>query len=249
MASSITANTKIALITGANQGIGFATARHLASLSKDYHILLGSRDPSKGTAAALNLQKEDLSVESITIDVTSDASIEAAASTISSKYGRLDILINNAGIAPEGLDPSASLRDDYLSTFNVNVFGVAAVTETFIPLLEKSPYTPHIVFVSSRLGSLAWLTNAQNIHASVKVPMYRASKSALNMLMVYYALKYKEKGWKINASCPKFTKTNLNGFKGTGTPEEGAENIVRLATVGDEGETGTFSDRDGEIVW
>jgi NAD(P)-dependent dehydrogenase (short-subunit alcohol dehydrogenase family) len=127
--------------------------------------------------------------------------------------------------------------------FAVNTFGAALTTEAFIPLLSASP-APRIVFMSTNLGSL------KNRWANpVALPIYRSSKVALNMLMLHYALKYKDDGWKINASCPGFCATKLNDFAGFNTPESGALNAVRLATLEEEGETGTFSNKEGVISW
>lgn len=125
----------------------------------------------------------------------------------------------------------------------VNTFGATLTTEAFIPLLKASP-APRIVFVSSSIGSLA-------LHPDypVGLPIYRSSKAALNMIMLHYAFKYKDAGWKINAACPGFCATNLNNYGGKDTPENGAVNAVRLATLGDDGETGTFSNKEGIVAW
>lgn len=176
--------------------------------------------------------------------VTSDNSIVTAAHQVASKFGRLDVLINNAGVSLNEVGLSSpTLRKTYQDLFAVNTFGAAITTEAFIPLLSASS-APRIVFVSSVMGSLAvrW-------QHPVALPIYRSSKSALNMLMRDYAVKYKDQGWKINASCPGYCATNLNGFAGIDTPESGAINVVRLATLGDDGETGTFSNKEGVIAW
>jgi NAD(P)-dependent dehydrogenase (short-subunit alcohol dehydrogenase family) len=176
--------------------------------------------------------------------VTSDESIATAAQQVTSKFGRLDVLINNAGIAPneENLSSSA-LRTTYQYIFAVNTFGAALTTEAFIPLLSAST-APRIVFMSSDLASLA-----NRWGNPVALPIYRSSKAALNMLMLHYALKYKDQGWKINANCPGYCATNLNAYAGYNTPESGALNAVRLATLGDDGETGTYSNKEGVIAW
>jgi NAD(P)-dependent dehydrogenase (short-subunit alcohol dehydrogenase family) len=234
----------IVLITGANKGIGFEIAKKLAKDQPSYHILLGSRDPERGAASAAKLQAENLSVEAIPIDVTSDTSISAAASIVSSKFGRLDVLINNAGIAVENKhEPGKdSLRDVMFESYNVNVFGAMQTFETFAPLLEKSK-NPRVVFISSNLGSFGKRVNLGSY------PVYRSTKSALNMLVMSFAHLYREKGWKINACCPGFVATDLNNFRGVGKVESGAINAVRLATLDKDGETGTYSSKEGPIPW
>jgi NAD(P)-dependent dehydrogenase (short-subunit alcohol dehydrogenase family) len=181
--------------------------------------------------------------------VTSDASIAAAAQRIEKDFGRLDILVNNAGVAAEGERPGASLREQYAETFDVNVFGVMAVIEAFIPLLSKSTAKPNLVVVSSRLGSLSLIANAQDLQGAVTVPAYRSSKAAVNMVTVYYAKRFLKEGWKVNACCPGYTATDLNHFRGSQTVQEAAVNIVRLATLDENGPTGTFSDKERELPW
>jgi NAD(P)-dependent dehydrogenase (short-subunit alcohol dehydrogenase family) len=233
----------IVLVTGANQGIGFEVAKKLAKENPGYHILMGSRNAERGEAAAAKLKAENLSVEAIVIDVTSDESITAAAKYVESQFGHLDVLINNAGIAMDGdFKAGDSYREMMYKTFNTNVFGAAQTTETFIPLLEKST-VPRIVFVSSTLASFE-LDNT-----SGGWPVYRSTKTTLNMLAIQYNHRFKEQGWKINMSCPGFTSTNLNNYRGTGTVEDGAINISRLATLGKDGETGTFSNKEGPLPW
>jgi NAD(P)-dependent dehydrogenase (short-subunit alcohol dehydrogenase family) len=205
---------------------------------------VGSRDPKRGEEAAAKLQAENLSVEAITIDVTSDESISTAASTVESKFGRLDVLVINAGIAvPDNSEPgNGSLRDRMQACYNVNVFGAMQTFETFTPLLEKSS-NPRVVFISSGLGSF------RNQSAMGNWAVYRSSKSAINMLAMQYAYRYKEKGWKINSCCPGYVATALNNFRGAGTAESGAINAVRLATLGKDGETGTYSSKEGPVPW
>jgi NAD(P)-dependent dehydrogenase (short-subunit alcohol dehydrogenase family) len=233
----------IVLITGANQGIGFETAKMLAKENAGYHIILGSRNVERGQAAADKLKAENLSVEAITIDVTSDESITAAAKEVGAQFGRLDVLINNAGIAIDNeFKPGDSYRELMFKTYNTNVFGAVQTTEAFIPLLEKSSH-PRIVFVSSRLGSIGY------DEAPGAYSVYRSTKSALNAFAVQYAHQFKERGWKINISCPGLVATNLNNYGGTGPVEDGAINISRLATLGKDGETGTFSQKEGPLPW
>ncbi|KAH8811209.1 putative carbonyl reductase [Xylogone sp. PMI_703] len=238
---------QIVLITGANQGVGFGVARQLAALP-DYHVIIGSRDASRGKEAVSSLATEGLSVSTVQLDVTSDESIAAAKDFVAKEYGHLDVLINNAGIALDIKEQGSPIREMMQRTFDVNVFGAAVVTDTFLPLLEKS-YNPRIVFTSSSVGSLALASDLTNQWSKSPIPAYRTSKAALNMLMLYYNAVLVDKGFKVNASCPGHIGTNLNSYRGKGTLEEGAENIVRLATLGKDGESGTFSTREGPRPW
>ncbi|CEL00429.1 hypothetical protein ASPCAL00031 [Aspergillus calidoustus] len=242
--------TNIVLITGANRGIGYGVARNLAKQHPDYLVIIGSRDAVKGQEAASALNAEGLtSVTSVEIDVTSDDSIAATKVYIEEKYQRVDVLINNAGIALDIKDRGKyPLREMMQRTYDVNVFGAASVTQAFIPLLEKSE-NPRIVFTSSTVGSLARASDLTNPWATAPIPAYSTSKAALNMLMVYYANILREKGFKVNASCPGHIGTELNSYRGTGTVDEGAANLVRLAVLGKDGETGTFSTSHGPRPW
>jgi NAD(P)-dependent dehydrogenase (short-subunit alcohol dehydrogenase family) len=237
-------NQTIVLITGANQGIGLASARALSSLPT-YHVLLGSRDPQKGQAAASPLQADGLSVSPITIDLDSDASIQTAVEEVKSKYGRLDVLINNAAVCPYEDVPE---RKTFRETFETNVFGTAAVTEAFVPLLEKAE-VPRVVFVSSSLGSLEQRNDPNDQFSQAICPVYRCSKAALNMLASTYHVRFNAQGWKVNIGCPGFTQTKMNNGRGNHSAEDGAVNIVRLATLGRDGESGTFSNKEGVLPW
>lgn len=258
---SINMTTKqIVLITGANRGIGYGVARKLAREYPDYHVIIGSRDASQGREAVASLlaaaaEEEEgglsaSSLSSIEIDVTSDTSIAAAKTAVEQQYGRLDVLINNAGIALDTKEKDTlSLREIMQRTYDVNVVGAAVVTDAFIPLLEKST-NPRIVFVSSITGSLHNATPQSGVpYYRMPYLAYRSSKTALNMVMLHYNGWLHEKGFKVNAACPGHIGTNLNSFQGAGTLEEGAVNIVRLAVLGKDGETGTFTSKEGEIPW
>jgi NAD(P)-dependent dehydrogenase (short-subunit alcohol dehydrogenase family) len=153
------------------------------------------------------------------------------------------VLINNAGICLDEERTAAPTLRAFQETLNVNTFGAALTTEAFIPLLSASP-APRIVFISSFVGSLT-----HRWGNPVELPIYRSSKSALNMLILHYASNYKDDGWKINASCPGYCATNLNVFPGTDSPANGALNAVRMATLGEQGETGTFSSKEGVMAW
>ena len=160
---------------------------------------------------------------------------------VEAQFARLDVLINNAGIAIDNeFKTGDSFRELIYKTYNTNVFGAVQTTEAFIPLFEKST-KPRIVFVSSRLGSFG------KDEVPGAFPIYRSTKSALNMFMVQYAHRFGEKGWKINGACPGFLAANLNNYGGTGDVETGAINISRLATLGKDGESGTFSNKEGPL--
>ena len=165
---------------------------------------------------------------------------------MSQKFGRLDVLINNAGIAIDDqfIPGSTSIRSVLQTTYDVNVFGALQTFHTFEALLSASA-NPRVVFISSDLASFSQAGS----HQPGGYAIYRSSKTAMNMLVFTYAQKYKEKGWKINACDPGYVATNLNSFQGTGNVVTGALNPVRLATLGKDGETGTFTDSEGILPW
>jgi NAD(P)-dependent dehydrogenase (short-subunit alcohol dehydrogenase family) len=239
----MTATTQVALVTGANKGIGYEVALSLSTTHK-FHVLLGARKQQEGEQAVAAIKKQGGSVEFIHIDVTDDKTIEAARDYVSQKHGRLDVLINNAGILT-GQDDS--IRGKYQQAFEVNVFGPAVLIETFTDLLEKSE-NARIVNVSSELGSLTSLSDPNNIHYSTKFPIYNSSKSALNALTVNYAFYLRKKGIKINSVDPGYTATDLNGHQGYRTPKEAAESVVRPALIEKDGPTETFYAIDGSIL-
>jgi NAD(P)-dependent dehydrogenase (short-subunit alcohol dehydrogenase family) len=233
--------TTIALVTGANKGIGHAVVRRLAE--RGWTVLLGSRDPGRGAAAAAAL---DGDVEVLTIDVTSEESVAAAAKEVEQRYGRLDVLVNNAGIVGPrvaALDTSAA---DMLACYDTNVFGPVRVTSAFLPLLRRSA-APRIVMVSSGLGSITRTSDAERIESSFVSLTYPSSKTALNMITSQYARSLPE--FRVNAVDPGYTATDLNGHSGHQTVEEGSDAIVRLATLGPDGPTGGFFDRTGPVPW
>ncbi len=253
--------TTIVLVTGANKGIGLETSRQLASPPHNYHVLMASRDPGRGETAASSLRKEGLSVEFVPLDVTDDDSITAAAKLVNEKYGYIDVLVNNAGILVEHLG-DRSARQAWKDTFDTNVFGVAAVTDAFIPLLKSSvDPAPRIVFVSSDLGRLETKYDPNHQYFKRPLPIYSSCKAAMNMLALHYAKDFRAgwgadedgKGggveWKINVTCPGPTKTDFNGNRGPQSVEEGARNAVRLAVLGKGGETGTMSGNNGPLPW
>lgn len=260
------ADKTIVLVTGANQGIGYHVVKQLIA-HENYFVLLGSRKAENGAKAAAEIDASGQYVQSITIDVTDDASIQRAVEEVASKYGRLDVLVNNAGINNElslfvqtqkdkNFVPSLSQqRQLWRDAYDVNLFGAAITTEAFTPLLEKSTAKPtRIVFVSSHTGSIGLRVDSSSPWfdrmSRASFPAYRSSKTALNMLTLHYAAKFQEKGWKVNASCPNLTDTQFSGNRGLGRPPSvSAVNVVRLATLGDDGETGQYSDENGVVPW
>ena len=236
------------LISGANQGIGLEIVKKLATENFGYHVLMGCRSLEKGQAAIASLPP-DLSVESIELDITNDSSISKAVATVQEKYGRLDVLINNAGIGPRSLPEGLSLRQQYSQIMDTNAISAACLTEAFVPLLRKSSQ-PRIIFMTSELGSIEATLDPKFPYYGVDTPQYKASKAAMNMIMATYAVKYKNAGIQVNVCCPGFNATNLNGFHTmAGHPSNGAINACRLATAGKDGETGTFTNKEGTLPW
>ena len=239
------ADKKLALITGANKGIGKEIARQLAA--QGMTVLIGARDMGRGEEAAAELKANGADAHAVRLDVTDAASIEAAASQIESEYGRLDVLVNNAGIALDGA-PGGVDVDMLRRTYETNVFGVFAVTKAMTPLLKKSG-AGRIVNMSSGLGSLTQNSDPTWQFASVKAAAYNSSKAALNMLTIVFAAELKDTGIKVNAADPGYTATDLNQNHGTRTVEQGATIGVRLATLPADGPTGGYFDEDGIVPW
>lgn len=237
--------SKIALITGANKGIGFETARQLGK--KGFIVLMAARNKSLGEKAAADLKEEGVNAHFIELDPTNSESIKAAAKQVESDYGMLDILINNAGTMVEGDSaapadvPVAAFRE----TFEINVFGLHEVTQAFWPLLNKSK-AARLVNVSSALGSLT--LHANGSFGDFKVIAYDASKAAVNMMTVHYAHQWKETAHRANTIHPGSVKTDLNPT-GALSVEEGAKTSVDLATIGEDGPNGKFFHLGEELPW
>jgi len=239
------AEGKIALITGANKGIGKEIARQLGA--QGMTVLIGARDTGRGEAAAAELTAGGADAHAVRLDVTDAASIEAAAHQIESEYGKLDVLVNNAGIALDGA-PGGVDVDTLRRTYETNVFGVFAVTKAMTPLLKKSE-AGRIVNMSSGLGSLTQNSDPNWGFAGVKPLAYNSSKAALNMITVIFAAELKDTRIKVNAADPGFTATDLNQHRGNRTVEQGATAAVRLATLPADGPTGGYFDEDGVVPW
>ena len=238
---------RVALVTGANKGIGFEVARQIAGAGCT--VLLGARDKSRGEAAAAELQGEGLDVRYIAIDLGDRVTASAAAAAIDGEFGRLDILVNNAGIADRGDGPPSKANLDVIEkVLKTNFVDTVAVTQAMLPLLRKAP-AARIVNVSSGLGSLTLNSDPNGPYAAVKLLGYNASKAALNMLTVQLAYELRDTAIKVNSADPGYTATDLNGNSGPQTVPEGAAETIRLALLGEDGPSGTYSDSKGIVPW
>lgn len=236
--------TTTALVTGANKGLGRETVRRLAVLGWD--VFLAARDAERGGAAVAELVEEGLDVRFVPLDVTSEESVAAAADAVKRAVGRLDVLVNNAGVGGPTTSPAdttaASLRD----VFEVNVFGPVRVTNAFLPLLRAAEH-PRIVMVSSGTGSFT-VSNDPRWFGLVPPQLgYPASKAALNMVTSQYARALD--GIRVNAVDPGYTATDLTDHAGFQTVTEGTDAIVELAGIGPDGPTGGFFNREGTVPW
>jgi NAD(P)-dependent dehydrogenase (short-subunit alcohol dehydrogenase family) len=242
-----TASMKIALITGANKGIGFEVARQLGAAGCT--VLLGARNRALGEAAAAKLKAEGLDVRFLAIDLADAESIASAAVTIGEEFGHLDILVNNAGVATPGDGPPSTTSLEAIdTTLRINFLGSVAVTQAMLPLLRKAA-SARIVNVSSGLGSLTQNGDSNYSSVAVKFLGYSASKAALNMLTVQLAYELRDTPIKVNSADPGFTATDLNGHRGTQTIPEGSAETIRLALLPEDGPTGTYSDSKGIVPW
>jgi NAD(P)-dependent dehydrogenase (short-subunit alcohol dehydrogenase family) len=239
-------SNRVAFITGANKGLGFETARQLGQLG--IKIIMGSRNEQRGQEAAGTLAAEGIDARCIVVDVTDQTTIDAAVEQVDREVGKLDILINNAGISIQHSPPSEMSMEDLRRTFDTNFFGAFAVTKAFLPLLRKAE-DACIVNVSSGLGSLFRQSDLQSRVAHQDTVAYGISKTALNSLTALFANELAGTGIKMNAIAPGFTATALNNFTGTQTPEEAVRVIVRYATLPPDGPTGGFFTKDGREPW
>ena len=231
--------TTITFITGANKGLGYETARRLAELG--HHVIIGARDPERGQAAA-----DRLGVRFVPIDVTDDVSVKKAAADIEAHEGRVDTLINNAGIIGSHAPADQLTGRDAEDIFATNVAGIVRVTSAFLPLLAKSQ-APLVINVSSGMGSQALTHDPQRVESTIAAPLYTASKAAVTMLTTQYAKALP--GIRFNVADPGYTATDLNGHRGHQTVNEGTDAIVTLATEDPSAGTGRFIDRFGPVAW
>ena len=237
---------RVALITGANKGIGLEIGRQLAA--REITALIGARDPERGEEAARGLAADELDARFIQIDVTDPSSIDSAASRIERELQRLDMLVNNAGIGIDNAPPSRLEMDLLRRTYETNFFGVFAVTKAMLPLLRKSDGA-RIVNMSSGLGSLTQNSDPGYQYAAAKLLAYNSSKSALNALTIQLAHELRDTPIKVNSADPGYVATDLNNHTGTRTVEQGARIAVELATLPADGPTGGFFDENGVVPW
>jgi NAD(P)-dependent dehydrogenase (short-subunit alcohol dehydrogenase family) len=236
---------KTALVTGANKGIGYEIAAGLAR--RGFRVGVGARDAGRRDEAVGKLQAEGLDVFGVPLDVTDDASVAAAAAQLE-EQGGLDVLVNNAAITggmPQ--EPTRVTADQVLAVVDTNVIGVIRVTNAMLPMLRRAP-SPRIVNVSSTVGSLG-LQTAQADAVGPISAAYSPTKTYLNAITVQYAKELAGSGILINAGCPGYVATDLNGHRGTRTPEQGAAVFLELATLPDDGPSGTFRDETGIQPW
>ncbi len=233
-----------ALITGANKGLGFETARRLAGLGWTVH--LGARDPERGEQAAARLSEGGGDVRFVQLDVTADDSVTGAFDFLE-PLGPLDVLVNNAGIIGAGRrTPLETEPRDFLACFGVNLLGPVRVTHAMLPLLERSEQ-PCIVMVSSGMGSISITSDPRRHESTIQSLVYPASKAALNMVTTQYAKALPR--YRVNAVDPGYTATDLNGHSGQKTVAQGAEIIVEMAQAAPDGPTGGFFNDEGPVPW
>lgn len=236
----------IALVTGANKGIGYEIAAGLGALG--WRIGVGARDAHRRDTAVEKLRATGIDAFGVPLDVTDDASVAAAAELVADRAGGLDVLVNNAAItggmpqAPTTVDP-ATVR----AAVETNVIGVIRVTNAMLPMLRRSP-SPRIVNMSSSVGSLTLQTTPGSETGPLSAA-YSPSKSFLNAVTIQYAKELSDTNILINCGCPGFTATDLNGHRGYRTPQQGAAIAIHLATLPDDGPTGRFFDDAGTVPW
>lgn len=239
---------RIILITGANKGIGFETARQLATAG--HTVIIGARDPDKAAEAVAKLTAEGLKAEAVTLDVTDAGSIERAVASVGERFGKLDTLVNNAGITlePFGSPASATTLAQWRTIFETNVFGLVAVTLAFLPLVRKSD-AGRIVNLSSILGSISLHATPGSPIYDFKSIAYDTSKAAVNQITTHFAHELKDTNIKVNSAHPGWVKTELGG---EGAPMEivdGARTSVALATLPDDGPTGSYIHLGETLPW
>jgi NAD(P)-dependent dehydrogenase (short-subunit alcohol dehydrogenase family) len=241
---------KVALITGANKGLGLETGRQLGKLG--YTVLLGSRDALKGEVAARVLREEGLTVKVVKLDVGKQTDIDSAAAMIEAEFGKLDVLVNNAGVMIEKgwtkNTTSETTMENLRATFEANLFAAFAVTRAMLPLLRKSE-AGRIVNVSSILGSISLQATKGSPTYSTKLFAYNASKAALNVLTISLAHELRHSKIKVNSAHPGWVKTDLGGSAAPMNVVDGAKTEVELATLGPDGPTGGFFHNGKEIAW
>jgi NAD(P)-dependent dehydrogenase (short-subunit alcohol dehydrogenase family) len=246
---------RVALVTGANKGIGQQIAKDL--VGHGFTVLVGARRLEAGAVAAKAMGAK---AHAIQLDVTDAASIAAAAERVRKEFGRLDVLVNNAGIVGEFVPgtsfaermkyntPSSAPMDSISTVFETNVFGVIAVTQAMLPLLREAP-AGRIVNVGSSLGSIGLASDPSHPYRAMFGAAYSPSKTALNAVTKAFSIELEKTNIKVNVVCPGYVATDLNDHQGHRTVEQGARQAVKMALIGPDGPTGTYTDEDGTIPW
>lgn len=244
----MSSSNQVALVTGANKGIGLETARQLAQ--QGITVLLGARDTERGENAAKTLQAEGLDVQFIPLDVTNPETLTEAAAFIGKNYGKLDILVNNAGLGGSGAPASEESLEDWRRIFDVNVFGLVAATQVFLPLLKRAP-AGRIVQLSSLLGSLSQAADPNSLIGgwTGKIAAYGASKAAVNMYTIHLAQELAGTNIKVNAAHPGWVKTDMGGENAPMEIVDGAKTSVQLATLPNDGPTGGHFHLGESVPW
>lgn len=245
--------SKIVLVTGANRGLGLETARQLGKTGAK--VIVAARDRAAGDKAAQLLRSDQVDAEPVVLDVTSPVSVQSAAREIGHRHERVDILVNNAGILPEATQPSGNGPLDlklFKQTFETNLFGPVTVVQEFLPLLRRSE-AGRIVNVSTTMGSLGEQLNPDSPYYGLVLPAYQGSKAALNALTIALAKVLKDAPIKVNSVCPGWLQTDLGGPDNRAaapmTAAQGAQIVVEMACLPDDGPSGQFVDRDGHVSW
>lgn len=232
---------RIALITGANKGIGLETAKQLGA--QGMTVLMGARDAGRGQEAVAGVREGGVDAHFVQLDVTNDGSVAAAAERIERDFGRLDVLVNNAGtasVARKRTQPSETSVEDMKAVYDINVFGVVRVTNAMLPLLLNAD-SARIVNVSSEAGSISSQTGTRSPMSALPASaQYPSSKAAVNMLTAQYAKQFRSTSIKVNAANPGYTQTDFTGGRGVRSAAQGAEPIVHLATLPDDGPSGVL---------
>jgi NAD(P)-dependent dehydrogenase (short-subunit alcohol dehydrogenase family) len=237
----------VALVTGANRGIGYAISRLLGE--QNITVILGTRDPNKGAAACSRLQGEGLDAHFELLDVTDEKSIKAAIENIRAQFGRLGILVNNAGIMLDGEVDTRNVDQEMIkATLQTNLMGPLLLCQHCIPLMKAGSYG-RIVNISSTLGSLTEIADPKSGYARVRTPAYRLSKAALNCITTLLANEVRDDNILINSACPGWVRTDMGGDQAPLTPEQGADTPVWLATLPDGAPTGGFYRERTMIPW
>ena len=238
---------RVALVTGANRGIGYVISRRLGEQS--ITVILGARDPNKGAEACSRLQGQGLDVHFELLDMSDEKSIKAAIGSIRKQFGRLDILVNNAGIMIDGEEDAQNVGQETIQmTMQTNVMGPLMLCQACIPLMKTGGYG-RIVNMASTLGSLTEMADPRSMYAGVRTPAYRFSKAGLNCITTLLAKEVRDDNILINSACPGWVRTDMGGDQAPLTPEQGADTPVWLATLPDGGPTGGFYRERTLIPW